>query len=113
MPSRRATRECSVERRWASCWSSQKPGSLIWPSSSASRRSSRSGSKVITDPAELGPDLLELILEAAFGLGHSPIVPARTGHLGAGREGRIVAGLWMLLHAFVTADTWCRRSCLG
>ena len=29
MPSRRATRECSVESRCARSWSSQKPGSLI------------------------------------------------------------------------------------
>src|SRR5262245_45167471 len=79
MPSRRATLECSVERRCARSWSSQKPGSLISPSSSPSRRSSRSGSKVITDPAELGPDLLELLLDGAVALGHGTILAAVVG----------------------------------
>jgi hypothetical protein len=40
-------------------------------SSSARRRLSASGSKVITDPGELGPDLLEALIEAALVLGHA------------------------------------------
>src|SRR5205823_14800964 len=47
----------------ARCWSSQNPG---WPSSSSSsamRFLSPSGSKVITDPVQLGPDLLELLAQ--------------------------------------------------
>src|SRR5262245_47432266 len=79
MPSRRATLECSVERRCARSWSSQKPGSLISASSSPSRRSSRSGSKIITDPAELGPDLLELLLDGAVAFGHVTILAALVG----------------------------------
>src|SRR5262249_34567005 len=45
------------------CWSSQNPGAPSSSSSSATRRLSPSGSKVITDPGELGPDLLELLLQ--------------------------------------------------
>jgi hypothetical protein len=40
-------------------------------SSSARRRVSASGSKVITDPGELGPDLLEALIEAALVLRHA------------------------------------------
>jgi hypothetical protein len=48
-------------------------------SSSARRRASRSGSKVITDPGKLGPDLLEpLRKRLAVLLGHSTIVPGRS-----------------------------------
>src|SRR5438034_6625327 len=49
--------------RAARCWSSQKPGLPSSCSSSATRFSSDSGSKVITDPGKLGADLLELLLE--------------------------------------------------
>ncbi len=34
------------------------------------RSARRSGSKVITDPVELGPDLRELVGERGLGLGH-------------------------------------------
>src|ERR671930_236040 len=56
--------------RAAVCWSSQKPGADIWASSSAARAASESGSKVITDPGELGPDLLQLLVERLRLLGH-------------------------------------------
>src|SRR5829696_4427381 len=56
-------RACSAETAAACCWSSQKPGAESSPSSWLSRAESESGSKVITDPAELGPDLLELLLQ--------------------------------------------------
>src|SRR5215204_591277 len=56
-------RACSAETAAARCWSFQKPGAESWPSSSLSRAESESGSKVITDPAELGPDLLELLIQ--------------------------------------------------
>ena len=62
------------------CWSSQKPGSPIASSSSARRSLRPSGSKVITDPGELGPDLLELSLDRAA-LSHG----ARDGQPDAGR----------------------------
>src|SRR5207249_12189667 len=51
------------ETRAARCWSSQNPGAPSSSSCSAIRRLSPSGSKVITDPGELGPDLLELLLQ--------------------------------------------------
>jgi hypothetical protein len=41
----------------------QKPGSPIWASSSVRRAASASGSKVITDPGQLGPDFLELFAQ--------------------------------------------------
>ena len=63
-------RDCSVEIFAAFDWSSQKPGAPMASSSSARRRVSASGSKVITDPGELGPDLLEALIEAALVLGH-------------------------------------------
>src|SRR5947209_17578628 len=76
-------RECSVEILAARSWSSQKPGSPISRSSSASRAASASGSKVITDPGELGPDLLELLRQGYGRLGHgrpslAPAADART-----------------------------------
>src|SRR5947207_2255522 len=49
--------------RCACCWSFQNPGSFISLSSSARRAAKRAGSKVLTDPVELGPDLLELFLQ--------------------------------------------------
>src|SRR4029077_14107313 len=55
--------EWSVLISAARCWSSQKPGPPMASSSSAARAVRRSGSKVITDPGELGPDLLELRVE--------------------------------------------------
>src|ERR671918_1701416 len=64
-------RDCSVEICAAFTWSSQKPGAPMASSSSARRRLSASGSKVITDPGELGPDLLEALIEAALVLGHA------------------------------------------
>ena len=73
---RRETRACSVEIPAARSWSSQKPGSPISRSSSASRAASPSGSKVITDPGELGPDLLELLLQRDDGLGHGLLILA-------------------------------------
>src|SRR5919201_6793380 len=66
---RRVKRACSDEIAAARFWSSQKPGSPIASSSSAIRTLSASGSKVITDPAELGPDLLHLSLEGGA-VGH-------------------------------------------
>src|SRR5919198_5904411 len=67
--------------RAAVCWSSQKPGADIWASSSAARAASESGSKVITDPGELGPDLLQLLVERLRLLGHGMIVASPvTGH---------------------------------
>src|SRR2546423_12894846 len=74
-------RACSVEIRAARSWSSQKPGSPISFSSSARRALSVSGSKVITDPGELGPDLLELLLQRLCGLAHAP------GRVAGGDEG--------------------------
>ena len=56
-------RACSEEMDAAACWSFQKPGSPIRASSSAARVSRASGSKVITDPVELGPDLLQALVE--------------------------------------------------
>ena len=64
--------------RAASAWSSQNPGAPIASSSSPRRRVSRSGSKVITDPGELGPDLLQSLVERlAVDLGHAPSVAGR------------------------------------
>src|SRR5687768_11108614 len=51
-------------------WSSQNPGSPIACSSSPTRDATASGSKVITNPGELGSDLLELLVERDRGLGH-------------------------------------------
>src|SRR5262249_28260917 len=75
-----ATRACSVEIFCARSWSFQKPGSLSSCSSLARRCSSAAGSKVITDPVELGPDLFELLLERSLCLGHGL---DRTGRGGA------------------------------
>src|SRR5213078_2001931 len=61
-------RECSAETAAACCWSSQNPGCASSVSSSASRDLSRSGSKVTTDPVELGPDPFELLLQREFAL---------------------------------------------
>src|SRR6187455_2186248 len=59
--------------RVALSWSSQKPGAPISVSSSTRRAASASGSKVITDPGELGPDLLQSLVERlAVDLGHAP-----------------------------------------
>jgi hypothetical protein len=44
-------------------WSSQNPGELICSSSSTSRFSSVTGSKVLPDPVELGAELVELFRE--------------------------------------------------
>src|SRR6478672_3823475 len=63
--------------RVALAWSSQNPGAPISFSSSARRAASASGSKVITDPGELGPDLLHALVEwLAVGLGHAASVAA-------------------------------------
>src|SRR5438093_8732624 len=61
--------------------SSLNPGSPIRCSSSARRAVSASGSKVITDPGQLGPDLLELLLERlrAF-FGHASMLANCPGH---------------------------------
>ena len=56
-------RACSAETFAARLWSSQKPGAFIAASSSTSRFSSETGSKVLTDPVELGPELFELVGE--------------------------------------------------
>ena len=75
-------RECSVEMRVALAWSSQNPGAPIASSSSTRRVARRSGSKVITDPGELGPDLLQALVERlAVYVGHGAKrteVPCRT-----------------------------------
>src|ERR1700745_3687902 len=63
-------RACSVAIFWARAWSSQKPGSLMADSSSARRSIRRAGSKVITDPGKLGPDLIELLGERYDLFGH-------------------------------------------
>src|SRR5207248_10900105 len=65
-----ATRACSADTAAACCWSSQKPGCASSCSSSASRVLSRSGSKVTTDPDQLGPDPFELLLKREFLVGH-------------------------------------------
>src|SRR3954452_14142864 len=62
------SRACSAETCAACCCSSQKPGRPSSSSSSATRDLTRSGSKVTTDPVELGPDLLQLIVEGKVGL---------------------------------------------
>src|SRR5581483_8075177 len=54
----------------ACAWSSQKPGAFICSSSSTSLRSSDAGSKVLTDPVELGPELFELLGECLPLVGH-------------------------------------------
>src|SRR5579862_4986908 len=73
-------RLCSVASFCARSCSSQKPGALMVCSSSAWRCSKRSGSKVITDPGKLGPDLLELLLQRAGVDGHRSIVAGRDFH---------------------------------
>src|SRR5690349_7583102 len=62
--------------RAASCWSSQKPGAPMASSSSAWRAVSASGSKVLTNPVELGSELLELLREWLLALlcGHREIL---------------------------------------
>src|SRR5436190_16442148 len=65
-----ATRACSADTAAACCWSSQNPGCPSSCSSSASRVLSRSGSKVTTDPVQLGPDPCELLLKREFLVGH-------------------------------------------
>src|SRR5207342_2558551 len=79
---RRASRDCSVETEAACCWSSQKPGRPISCSSSAMRCFRPSGSKVITDPVELDPDLLQLLCERLLllSLGHG-VHPSRGAEL--------------------------------
>ena len=83
-------RACSDEIFAAAPWSSQKPGSPMRASSSATRSRSVTGSKVITDPGELGPDLLELLLGRQCGrrLGHRLIVAARAGRTAVRRTSR-------------------------
>ena len=49
-------RACSAETLAAVLWSSQKPGSPIWPSSSATCRLSAAGSKVVREQLELVAD---------------------------------------------------------
>src|SRR6476646_2943572 len=79
---RRASRDCSVETEAACCWSSQKPGRPISCSSSAMRCFRPSGSKVITDPVELDPDLLQLLSEwLLLSLGHMAIVAGGAGRI--------------------------------
>src|SRR5438876_11444783 len=83
-------RECSVEIWAARCWSSQKPGAPIAPSSSAARASRRSGSKVITDPGKLGPDLPELFFERLIGgVGHPDRLSGRHVELSADHAPRV------------------------
>ena len=60
-----ATRECSVEILSARSWSFQKPGSLSARLELGDACLREAGSKVITDPGELDPDLVELLLERA------------------------------------------------
>src|SRR5262245_65907070 len=65
-------------------------------SSSGTRPRSATGSKVITDPVELGPDLLELLLRCQCGrrLGHPGMLAARVDAAGglppAGRAPRLL-----------------------
>ena len=74
--------------RAAAAWSSQNPGAPIASSSSTRRVARRSGSKVITDPGELGPDLLQALVERlAVGVRHAPSVPGRC-RLGRTAHGR-------------------------
>src|SRR6187551_1810959 len=81
--------------RVAAAWSSQNPGAPIASSSSPRRCVSRSGSKVITDPGELGPDLLQALVERlAVGLGHESRVSASgAGHHGATDDAR--SAMWL------------------
>src|SRR6188508_2475954 len=78
-------RACSVEMAAAPCWSSQKPGSPIFASSSAARVARRSGSKVITDPVELGPDLLQALGKRG-GVGHAAMVPGQLADMSGVRR---------------------------
>ena len=66
----RSARACASGARARSrcapraAWSSQKPGApMRLPRARRGAALSASGSKVITDPGELGPDLLELLVE--------------------------------------------------
>src|SRR5262249_9484444 len=97
--------------RCAFSWSFQKPGSLISRSSSARRAASRSGSKVITDPVELGPDLLELLLQACAFVGHPSDgsgrtfgePPANLRRMAQSRKRRFLRGLllgWLAAYLF-------------
>src|SRR6476469_2979237 len=64
--------------RVAVAWSSQNPGAPMASSSSARRCARPSGSKVITDPGELGPDLLQTLVERlALEFGHPSSLDAR------------------------------------
>src|SRR5688500_18771932 len=57
--------------RAAPAWSSPNPGAPSASSRSLRRVPRRSGSKVIPDPGELGPDLLEALVERlAVGVRH-------------------------------------------
>ena len=64
----------SADTAAACCWSSQNPGAASSCSSSSRRATSVSGSKVITDPGELGPDLLELLLQRGALVGHASML---------------------------------------
>src|SRR5437899_8838533 len=91
-------RACSVEIAAAPCWSSQKPGSPIFASSSAARFASPSGSKVITDPVQLGPDLLQALVERG-GVCHQhdgsePCPAPGTGRVPSGYEPPVSAMSW-------------------
>ena len=55
------------------------------------RAATASGSKVITNPGELGSDLLELLVERDGGLGHAAIVAAEEARLAANGHARHVA----------------------
>src|SRR5438094_3641336 len=68
-------------------------------SSWARRAVSASGSKVITDPGELGPDLLELLLErlCAF-FGHVSMLANDPGHVGDCPHHVRASRLWKKSH---------------
>src|SRR4051812_1380945 len=69
----RCDRWCSELSFAARCWSFQKSGCESSCSSSSTRAFSATGSKVTTDPVQLGPDLLDLFLHGSLLLvGHEP-----------------------------------------
>jgi hypothetical protein len=77
-------------------------------SSSAPRLARPSGSKVITDPGELGPDLLEALIEALRRLGHAAMVAtARVGPL-PGDSSRPTVGKVALLIDVAVRCTYSR-----
>ena len=86
------------------CGSSQKPGAAIWASSSSSRCSARAGSKVITNPVQLGPELLDrpasaprAVRGSSPGLGYEPGAVAALVLLARAARARVVAAQLVLV----------------